>query len=128
MKSALKALVESTMTPTAASACSQRMTQVVSTCPFTILAALIFMMLVIIMKMLRHRMAPSVIFLRRFIFIRQIRRTGIEITKKEVSLVNVTGSASGSRKTSVRMSNIVTALTTAFSLARAPGVTQPTIR
>ena len=79
-KSDRYALIETTMTAMAASTWSQNTTQAVSICPLTMLPPLIRMMQMIMVKILRHRMAPKASFRRRSIRTRQRSATGIVIT------------------------------------------------
>ena len=84
-------LIETTMTATAASACNQKTAHVVSIWPLMMFPALILMMAVMIMKTLRHKIAPSASFLRTPICTRQRSRTGIDITKRIVNHVEFEG-------------------------------------
>lgn len=135
MKSALKAVIETTTTATAASACSQNTAHAASIWPWLLYPPMTLIEDAIIVKMLRHKIPPSTSLRRRLILIFHSSRTGTEMTvqllayeldEKEGCIWSL--ESMHIRNTSVIISEIATASRTPLSLERAPGVTHSTRR
>ena len=115
-----KMVKDTAITAMHASAWTQKIPQMLSTCPLIMSAAATLTMLMMIANTLRHNTEPRANFFRREIFTRQRRATGMEMTMAcQWTEASRKTQSFGLRITSVKMSKTVDSFTDRFSLNNA---------